>query len=201
MITGDSITGDSITEASITGSPDLAETRRGPGPRIVKLLVTALAIVAIAALSGVSYSTPHAEQAVIRLSLEVDSGDQGSCRPPTDAELEGVAPHMRPTEVCETTDATQTFTLWVDGDSIAARTIGGSGANFIYEDIPVPAGRRNIRASLKEVGASDAPELDTPESDQADSNQVEETVDLQIGRVVLLSQRNHRLVLTQQRIN
>ena len=98
------------------------------------VVVTGIAMAALAALSRVPYREPGAGDAVLRLSWRVRGIRVQECRTLTPEELAALPPHMRRPEVCEGRIAPYRLRLRVDGRVLADTLVHAAGAR---EDRPV----------------------------------------------------------------
>ncbi|MCY4398483.1 MAG: hypothetical protein OXE96_03935 [Gemmatimonadetes bacterium] len=102
------------------------------------------ALVVLSLLSRVTWRSSVPDAAELRLSWRISAPSHRQCRPPTEAELSGVLPHMRPSEVC--TDAAIPFRLTVrlNGDTLHSEPVERSGPRArtitIYRSFPVSPG-------------------------------------------------------------
>ncbi len=146
-------------------------------------------MLALARLSNLAWEAPGGDLALLRLSWRVPTPATRQCRPPTPAELEGVLPHMRPTEVCvEHTYALRLTTL-LDNDTMEAAVIGQGGAHArtitVYRSYPVPPGAYRIQVSLRpDVSPAGPP---TNEAMDALDMTVADNVAMSPGQVVLVT--------------
>ena len=119
--------------------------------RVRQLSAVALALAAIVAmvlLSRVTWRASDGDTAELRLSWRMPTPSYRHCRPPTEAELEGVLPHMRPSEIC--TDVTIPFrlTILLNEDTLHAGPVEGSGPRArtltIFSSFPVSPGSYDL---------------------------------------------------------
>ena len=99
-------------------------------------------------LSRVRWRNPPAEAAELRVSWRIPAPSDRQCRPPTDAELEGVLPHMRPTEICSDEAVPFRLSVVLDGDTLRSGPVAGAGgrarAITVYERFAIPPGSHDI---------------------------------------------------------
>ncbi|HEX7091319.1 MAG TPA: hypothetical protein VF192_14350 [Longimicrobiales bacterium] len=100
----------------------------------VAVVVTGMALAALAALSRAPYREPGADEAVLRLSWRVRGIRVQECRSLTPEELAALPPHMRRPEVCEGRIAPYRLRVRVDGRVLADTLVHAAGAR---EDRPV----------------------------------------------------------------
>ncbi len=96
-----------------------------------------------------TYRPLPADQALLRLTMNVSGNVVGECRIVTAPELSRLPPNMRSSEVCPRERAPVRFELALDGHSVldatvAPRGIARDGAAVIYRRITVPAGEHSI---------------------------------------------------------
>lgn len=147
--------------------------------RARQVTATALAVAALAALVLMSQATwvsSDPDAAELRLSWRIPAPSHRECRPPTEAELRGVLPHMRPTEVCTDTAIPFRLTIRLNGDTLRSEPVARSGSRArtitIYRSLAISPGSYALDvALLPELppddgrGAADAPAGDpAPES-------------------------------------
>lgn len=116
--------------------------------RFLASLLAIAALLTMVWLSRVHWRNPPADAAELRVSWRIPAPSDRRCRPPTDAELEGVLPHMRPAEIC--TDEAVPFRLDIllDGDTLRSGPVAGAGrrarAITVYERFAIPPGSHGI---------------------------------------------------------
>lgn len=115
--------------------------------RARQLLAAALVIAAVAALvvlSQLTWRASNPDNAELRLSWRMPAPSYRHCRPPTEAELAGVLPHMRPSEVCTDTVIPFRLTVRLDGDTLHSEPVERSGPRArtltIYRSFAVAPG-------------------------------------------------------------
>lgn len=127
------------------------------------------AMVVIVFLSWVPWRGPEGDRSELRVSWRIPAPSLRHCRPPTEAELEGVPGHMRPSEICNEETVAFHLTLLIGGDTLRAgptRLTGRRARTLaVYERFPIPAGSHALEVSF--VPAS-SPGLDAA-SPQMDS--------------------------------
>lgn len=98
------------------------QVRRAAGAALA-----AAAVLVVVFLSRIGWGTTDPESAELRLSWRIPAPSHRQCRPPTEAELSGVLPHMRPTEICS--DEAIPFHLGVrlDGDTLHSGPVERAG--------------------------------------------------------------------------
>ena len=98
--------------------------------RARRVTAGALAIAALGAmvvLSRVSWRSSDPDVGELRLSWRVSAPSQRSCRPPTEDELSGVLPHMRPTEICTDTAISFRLAVRLNGETLHSAPVERSG--------------------------------------------------------------------------
>lgn len=115
----------------------------------------ALAIAALATLvllSQVMWRSSDPDAAELRLSWRTPAPSFRQCRPPTEAELSGVLPHMRPTEVCTDTAIPFRLTIRLNGDTLHSEPVTRSGPRArtitIYRSFAVSPGSHALYVAL-----------------------------------------------------
>lgn len=170
-----------------------------------KAVAAALAIAALAAvvlLSRAAWQGADPHLAELRLSWRIPTPSYRQCRPPTEAELRGVLPHMRPSEVCTDTAIPFRLTVRLNGDTLHSEPVTGSGRRArtmtIYRSFTVPTGSHALDVAFLpelppgvERGVTEAVVQDTA-ADSVDSPRVlGMTLDTRVsagpGEVILVS--------------
>ena len=128
------------------------------------LTIAVLAVLVL--LSRVTWRAADPDAAELRLSWRIPAPSYRQCRPPTEAELSGVLPHMRPTEVCSDTPIPFRLTIRLNGDTLHAEPVERSGRRgrtiTIYRSFPVSPGSYALDVAL-------LPEL-PPDMERADAD-------------------------------
>lgn len=147
--------------------------------RVTAVALASAAIVAMVLLSRVTWRSSDPDAAELRLSWRIPAPSSRQCRPPTEAELSGVLPHMRPSEVCTDTEIPFRLTIRLNSDTLHSAPVARSGARArtitIYRSFAVSPGDYALDVALvpepppdgARVGA-DAPAR-TPGPDSANS--------------------------------
>ena len=112
--------------------------------RLVATALTIAALVVLVLLSQVTWRSSVPDAAELRLSWRIPVPSYSHCRPPTEAELSGVLPHMRPSEVCTDVAIPFRLTVQLDGDTLHSEPVAKSGPRArtitIYRSFPVSPG-------------------------------------------------------------
>ena len=163
------------------------------------LAAGALAIVVF--LSRVPWQGSGSGEGELRVSWRIPAPSVRHCRPPSEAELEGVPDHMRPAEICNEEVVPFDLTILIDGDTLHTGAAWHPGrrarTHTVYERFPIPAGSHVLEVSF----LPGAPRVDSG-SPQMDSVQALATtlfarVVAAPGDVVLVTRNDSgRLVIT-----
>lgn len=123
--------------------------------RARQVTAAAIAIAALAALvllSGVPWRSSGPDAAELRLSWRIPAPSYRHCRPPTEAELSGVLPHMRPSEVCTDTAIPYRLTIRLNGDTLHSEPVERSGPRArtitVYKRFAVSPGNYALDVSF-----------------------------------------------------
>ena len=112
--------------------------------RVLAAALAIAALVALARLSQVTWRSSDPDAAELRLSWRIPAPSYRQCQPPTEAELGGVLPHMRPSEVCTDVAIPFRLTVQLDGDTLHSEPVAKSGPRArtitIYRSFPVSPG-------------------------------------------------------------
>ena len=152
--------------------------------RARQVVGAALAVAALGALvllSQVTWQSSDPDAAELRLSWRIPAPSYRQCRPPTEAELSGVLPHMRPSEVCADTAIPFRLTIRLNGDTLRSEPVTRSGSRArtitIFSSLAISPGSHALDVALlpelppdDERGAADAPARDAA-SDSEDFHQ------------------------------
>jgi coenzyme F420-reducing hydrogenase delta subunit/Pyruvate/2-oxoacid:ferredoxin oxidoreductase delta subunit len=103
--------------------------------------------------SGVPYRAPGPVGPELVVSFKHAGRKADRCRPPTAGELEGAAPHMRPTQVCERRRPPVRLRVLIDGGVVWERAyyprgLFGDGASVAIARIPVARGTHRVEVAL-----------------------------------------------------
>ena len=112
--------------------------------RLVAAALAIAALVVLALLSQITWRSSVPDAAQLRLSWRMPAPSYRHCRPPTEAELSGVLPHMRPSEVCTDVAIPLRLTVQLNGDTLHSEPVAKSGPRArtitIYRSFPVSPG-------------------------------------------------------------
>lgn len=112
--------------------------------RVLAAALAIAALVALALLSRITWRSSAPDAAELRLSWRIPAPSYRHCRPPTEAELGGVLPHMRPSEVCTDVAIPFRLTVQLNGDTLHSEPVAKSGPRArtitIYRSFPVSPG-------------------------------------------------------------
>ena len=106
--------------------------------------------------------------AELRVSLRLPAVITEACRPPTEEEVRGVPPHMRPAEICSGEVVPFGMRVVVEGDTLDAGTVrppgGGRGRTLsVYRSYRTAPGALDVEVALwpdsSVAGLPDALEL------------------------------------------
>ena len=98
-------------------------TMRTLGRRVVGALCAVGVLLATVILSRVAWQSADPDTAELRLSWRIPAPAHQECRPPTEAELRDVLPHMRPAEICTDEAIPFRLTIALDGDTLLSEPI------------------------------------------------------------------------------
>ncbi len=120
--------------------------------KLAAVALTVTVLLGIVLLSRVAWRSSAGDAAELRVSWRIPAPSNRRCRPPTEAELRGVLPHMRPTEVCTDEAVSFRLTILLDGDTLRAGPVGRSSARArtvsVHERFPIPPGRHALEVSF-----------------------------------------------------
>ena len=103
------------------------------------------ALLALVFLSRVTWRSSDPDTAELRVSWRISTPSHRQCRPPTEAELSGVLPHMRPSEVCTDEAIPFRLTIQLNGDTLHTEPVERSGSRArtitVYRSFSISPGR------------------------------------------------------------
>ena len=127
-------------------------TAMTPTRRLTAAALAVAGLVGIVFLSRVQWRATAADAAELRVSWRIPAPSDRRCRPPTEAELRGVLPHMRPAEVCTDEAVSFRLTILLDGDTLRAGPVGRSSPRArtisVHERFPIPPGRHELEVNF-----------------------------------------------------
>lgn len=138
------------------------------GRRVVGALCAVGVLLATVVLSRVAWQSADPDAAELRLSWRIPAPARQECRPPTEAELSDVLPHMRPTEICTDEAIPFRLTIGLDGDTLLYERIVRSGARArtitVFRSLRISPGSYALEVAFlpelppgPESGVADAP--------------------------------------------
>lgn len=95
-----------------------------------KVVAAGLAIATLAALvflSRIPWRSSDPDTAELRISWRIPAPSHRQCRAPTEAELSGVLPHMRPPEICSDEAIPFHLTIGLNGTTLHSEPVRRSG--------------------------------------------------------------------------
>ncbi len=158
-------------------------------------------MVVIVLLSQVPWRGLENDWSELRVSWRMPAPSLRHCRPPTEAELEGVPGHMRPAEICNEETVPFDLMVLIDGDTLHAGPAWHPGRRArtlaVYKRFPLPAGSHTLEVSF----VPGSPPLDavSPQMDsvQALATTLSARVVAAPGGVVLVTRNDDgRLTIT-----
>jgi hypothetical protein len=138
----------------------------GAGRRWVRLVAGTLGVLAVAAALGgltrLPYRASAGEAAALRLTWRARVPRVEECRRLTPEEQAALPAHMRREEVCEGRVASYLLRVAVDGEVRREVRVEGAGARgdrplYVFETVPVRAGRHRVEVTFERIGAAAAP--------------------------------------------
>ena len=114
-------------------------------------------------LSRVPWQPSAGAKAELRVSLRRPVVATEQCRPPTEDEVRGIPPHMRPLEVCSGDVVPFTLRVLLDGDTLASRPVrpsgGGRGRTMsVFETYSLRPGAHDVEVAFwPDSSAADLP--------------------------------------------
>lgn len=110
------------------------------------------ALAALALLSRVPWQSSDPDTAELRVSWRIPAPSHRLCRAPTEAELSGVLPHMRPSEICSDEAIPFHLAIRLNGDTLHSGTVERSGPRArtvtVYESFAVPPGSHDLEVAF-----------------------------------------------------
>lgn len=129
-------------------------------------------LLATVILSRVAWQSAEPDIAELRLSWRIPAPARQECRPPTEAELSGVLPHMRPREVCTDEAIPFRLTIALNGDTLLSEPIVRSSPRArtitVFRSFRIPPGSHALALDFlpelppgPELVIADAPARDS----------------------------------------
>lgn len=140
--------------------------------RVIAMVVTIAALLAVSALTRVRYTAHGSDAALLRLSWQARGERIEHCRRATAEELALQAAHMRQELVCEGRRvAPYRLTIAVDGDTIAAGPVDGSGekgdgALYVLHESAVSPGAHRVHVRFARERDASEPTADSLHDDR-----------------------------------
>ena len=145
---------------------------RIPLLRVAGAVLAAAALLVMASLSRIAWRSSDPDTAELRLSWRIPAPSHRQCRAPTEAELSGVLPHMRPSEVCSDEAIPFHLTIQVNGDTLHSKPVQRPGPRArtitVYRSFAVSPGGHTLEVAFLpqlppdvEPGAASAPAPDS----------------------------------------
>lgn len=142
------------------------------GRRVVGALCAVGVLLVTVVLSRVAWQGADPDAAELRLSWRIPAPARQECRPPTEAELRNVLPHMRPTEICTDEAIPFRLTIALDGDTLLSERIVRSSARArtitVFRSFRISPGSYALEVAFLpelpprlERGVTDAPDGDS----------------------------------------
>jgi hypothetical protein len=157
--------------------------------RVLAAGVAVAATAGLVAASGVRWVANEDPGARLRLSWRAAGQRVEACRAPTEDELAGLPPHMRPREICEGRLLPFRLVVAVDGETVLERTVHPAGARadrptYVFEEIPLEPGAHRLRVDFTVERPADAP------VSEAGDRHLATEIEAAPGRVVLVTDRD-----------
>lgn len=132
--------------------------------RVLRLLMAAIALLAIGALTRVPFTPGTSDLALLRLSWRTRGEAAQECRNRTSAELEALPAHMRAPQICSGRVANYRLAVRIDDGPVRTRELRAAGARadrpiyVLWQDSLTP-GRHEIEIEFYSMLHPDAPRL------------------------------------------
>jgi hypothetical protein len=158
--------------------------------------VGVLFTLAIVAGSQVPYRVSPEQDARIRLSWRAPPPRVDECRPPTEADLKGLPPHMRPGEICEGRFLPFRLRVEIDGEGALDREILPAGARrdrpvYVYEDLQLEPGTHDLVVRFEVADGTE------PVASKVPPLELDARIELGPREVVLVTRKDQGLVLAR----
>ena len=127
--------------------------------RIVAVLVTVLATLALGWLARAPYTPPGSDSASLRLSWRLRSAGTETCRPRTQAELDALPVHMRSPDVCESRQLVYWLIMRIDDTTLDTLRVVPGGLKqdrpaYVLHERTLAPGSHHVRVHFEEQGAA-----------------------------------------------
>jgi len=120
--------------------------------RVAAAVLAIAALLALVVLSRVPRRSSDPDTAELRVSWRIPTPSHRQCRAPTEAELSGVLPHMRPPEICSDEVIPFHLTIRLNGDTLHSGTVAKSGPRArtitVYRSFAVPSGSHALEVAF-----------------------------------------------------
>ena len=115
--------------------------------------IAAAALLVIVHLSyRVTWRSSSRDAAELRVSWRIPAPSHRVCRPPTEAEVRGVLPHMRPPEVCTDEAIPHRLTIRLNGSTLYSEPVERSGPRArtitVYRSFPLAPGDHDLKVAF-----------------------------------------------------
>lgn len=141
---------------------------------VAAVALASAGLVALVLLSRVTWRSSDPDAAELRLSWRIPAPSYRQCRPPTEAELSGVLPHMRPSEVCADAAIPLRLTVRLNGDTLHSEPITASGPRSrtitIHRSFAVSPGSYALDVALLPELPESPPNIDSAGVDATTPN-------------------------------
>ena len=120
------------------------------GPAKAGALIVSATLCAAIAFGGRVPWTPQPDgSALVRLSWRAVLPTIEDCHEPTEDELTGLPPHMRPTEICDGRPVPFRLRFVLDGETVVDEPVTGAGARedrpmYVLHEVQVEPGTHHI---------------------------------------------------------
>lgn len=125
---------------------------RTPARRVAAAVFAIAAVLALVLLSRVPWRSSDPDTAELRVSWRIPAPSRRQCRAPTEGELSGVLPHMRPSEICSDDAIPFHLTIRLNGDTLHSGTVARSGPRArtitVYRSFAVSPGNHTLEVAF-----------------------------------------------------
>ena len=120
--------------------------------RVAAAVLAIAALPALVLLSRIPWRSSDPDTAELRVSWRIPAPSHRRCRAPTEAELSGVLPHMRPAEVCSDEAIPFHLTIRLNGNPLHSGTVARAGPRArtitVYRSFAVPPGSHALEVAF-----------------------------------------------------